>query len=123
MSDDRHAPRRDPATAEGPVDLGELADDLLEEARQLRAGRSARTLTPGAGAHQKQSLLAITAGQRLQEHVAPGPTTLLGIRGSCVLSSEEGELTLTEGAWTLCPSGPHSIEAEEDSVILLTVSS
>ncbi|MFU8841185.1 MAG: hypothetical protein ACNA8R_10765 [Nitriliruptoraceae bacterium] len=116
-----HAPRREPAAAEGPLDLQAAADALLAEAGQLNAGRSARTLTPGPGAPLKQTLLALTAGQRLQDHLAPGPTTLLGIRGEAVLTHDDGAVTLAEGVWAACPVGPHSLDAVTDAVVLLTV--
>ncbi len=116
-----HAPRRTPVEATDPVDLRAAAADLLAEARGLAAGRSARTLTPGAGAAMKQSLLALTSGQRLQEHVAPGPTTLLGVTGSIVVHGGSEDATLTDGVWVPCPSGTHSLEAISDAVVLITV--
>lgn len=116
-----HAPRRAPASATDPVDLRSAAADLLAEARGLAAGRSARTLTPGAGAAMKQSLLALTAGERLQDHVAPGPTTLLGITGTIVLHGRGEGVTLTDGVWATCPSGVHSLEAISDAVAMITV--
>jgi quercetin dioxygenase-like cupin family protein len=116
-----HAPRRDPVGAEAPLDLQVAADELLAEAGQLNAGRSARTLTPGPGAPLKQTLLALTAGQHLQDHLAPGPTTLLGIRGEAVLTHDDAAMTLTEGVWAACPVGPHSLDAVTDAVVLLTV--
>ena len=121
MDTQAHAPRRMPTAVEGPLDLYATADELLAEAGQLSSGRSARTLTPGQGAPLKQTLLALTAGQRLQEHIAPGPTTLLGIRGTCVLSHDHGAVTLTDGVWASCPTGPHAIEAVSDTVLLITV--
>lgn len=116
-----HAPRRTPKVADSPLDLHALADELLAEARELRAKRSARTLTPGAGAPVKQSLLALAAGQTLQEHLAPGPTTLLGITGTSVLTADADPVTLTDGTWAVCPTGPHTLEAVSDTVVLITV--
>ncbi|MEX1163452.1 MAG: hypothetical protein WEB03_07715 [Nitriliruptor sp.] len=121
MNTEVHAPRREPAEAEGPFDLHAAAEELLAEASQLRSGRSARTLTPGSGASLKQTLLALTAGQRLQDHLAPGPTTLLGIRGTAVLAHDRTAVTLTDGVWAACPVGPHSLEAVSDTVVLITV--
>lgn len=120
-SNEVHAPRREPTEAEGPLDLHAAADELLAEAGQLSSGRSARTLTPGPGAPLKQTLLALRSGQHLQEHLAPGPTTLLGIRGEAVLTYDEAAVTLTAGVWAACPVGPHSLEAVTDTVVLLTV--
>lgn len=121
MDTQTHAPRRLPTEVEGPLDLRTAADELLDEASQLRAGRSARTLTPGSGSPLKQTLLALRAGQRLQDHLAPGPTTLLGIQGTAVLSDDGSSVTLTEGVWAPCPIGPHSLAAVSDAVVLITV--
>ncbi|MEX0868770.1 MAG: hypothetical protein WD011_03780 [Nitriliruptoraceae bacterium] len=121
MTTSRQSPRRAPDGSSGPTDLRVAADDLLAEAKGLRAGRSARTLTPGAGAPLKQTLLALTSGSRLQEHVAPGPTTLLGVRGTCILRDGDGAVTVLDGVWTPVPTGPHELEAVTDTVVLLTV--
>lgn len=116
-----HAPRRRPAPAQAPLDLHAAATDLLAEARGLASGRSARTLTPGGGVALKQTLLALTAGQRLQDHVAPGPTTLTGIIGDAVLRDAAGDVPLVAGHWAPCPAEPHSVVAETDTVLLITV--
>lgn len=121
MSTQVHAPRRVPSEAEGPLDLRVAADELLAEAAGLHAGRSARTLTPGSGAPLKQTLLALRAGERLQDHRAPGPTTLLGVRGTAVLHFDGRSVSLSEHVWTPCPAGPHALEAISDAVVLITV--
>lgn len=121
MSDSTHAPRRDPETPDGPLDLREAADALLEQARGLDAKRSARTLTPGAGAPVKQTLLALIDGQRLDEHPSPGPTTLQAVTGRVRVDHGGSPVELAEGSWTTCPTEPHTVEALTDAVILLTV--
>lgn len=121
MSSQAHAPRRTPANDGQPTDLQALAGELLAEAEALTARRSARTLTPGAGAPLKQSLLALKAGEQLQEHLAPGSTTLVGITGTAVLSDERSAITLSDGVWAPCPQGAHTLEAVSDAVVLITV--
>jgi len=121
MDTNAHAPRRTPNQPEGPLDLHAAADELLAEAEKLNAGRSGRTMTPGQGSALKQTLLALTAGQKLQEHVAPGPITLLGIRGTCLFTRGDEAVTLTDGMWVACPDGPHALEAITDTVVLITV--
>ena len=116
-----HAPRRSPAEPDGPLDLRAAGRELLDKAAGLRAGRSARTLTPGRGARLKQSLLALKAGERLQDHLAPGPTTVLGIQGTAVLHHADASVTVTAGVWTTCPTEAHSLEAVSDTVVLITV--
>lgn len=121
MERDSHAPRRTPSTPSDPLDLLDAADGLLAEARKLRSQRSARTLTPGAGAPVKQTLLALVAGQHLEEHPAPGPTTLQTVTGQVVLHHDDHAVELAAGTWATCPAGQHTLEARDDSVVLLTV--
>lgn len=118
---DTHAPRRTPTSPESLLDLYAAADELLAEAGKLTAGRSGRTMTPGEVSALKQTLLALTAGQKLQEHVAPGPITLLGIRGTAMFTRGDEAVTLTDGMWVSCPDGPHALEAISDTVVLITV--
>lgn len=121
MSGSRHAPRRTPATPSEPLDLQQAADELLAQARDLRAQRSARTLTPGVGVPVKQTLLALVSGQHLEDHPAPGPTTLQAVTGRVNLHHGDHTVELAEGAWTTCPSERHGLEALTDAVVLLTV--
>jgi quercetin dioxygenase-like cupin family protein len=121
MGDEIHAERRDPEQPPGAFDLVEAARELLEQARALAAGRAARTLTPGAGVPLKQSLLAITAGQGLDEHQAPGPATLHVLVGDVVLRTGATELQLRASHWAAIPPDVHDLRAETDAVVLLTV--
>lgn len=124
MTDDTsrvHAPRRDPSTPSAPLDLRRAAAELLEQARGLASRRSARTLTPGAGAQLKQSLLALISGQRLDDHPAPGPTTLQTVTGTVLVHHDGQTVELPEGSWEVCPAGPHALEATTDAVVLISV--
>ena len=111
------------AGSEGPLDLLEASRGLLTEARHSDAGRAARTLTPGAGAPLKQTLLALAAGASLQEHVAPGPATIQILIGTARLTTEGGTTLLSAGEWAIIPETSHGLESAEDLVALLTVSS
>lgn len=121
MSDDLHADRRDPETPSDPVVLAELADGLLAQAHELQAGRSARTLTPGAGAALKQTLLALTEGVSLQEHTAPGPATIQVLRGEVRLGTSDTTTEVSTGQWAPIPAEPHDLLALTDATLLLTV--
>ncbi len=121
MVNDLHAERRDPEQPEGAFDLVEAANDLLDQARELAAGRAARTLTPGAGAPLKQTLLAIASGQRLEEHHAPGPATLQVLLGHVIMRTGDSELQLHQHQWAAVPPAAHDLRAETDAVVLLTV--
>lgn len=106
-----------------PVDLHATATALLEQARTARAGRAAKNLTPGAGAHLTQTVLALAAGQRLEEHSAPGPATLQVIAGTLALTTGADEVMLSAGDWTTIPEEVHGLRADSDAVLLLTVAS
>lgn len=73
----------------GTVNLTTAAAELLEEARAANAGRAGRTLTPGAGVPLKQTLLALLAGERLNDHDSPGTATLQVLRGAVRLTAGE----------------------------------
>lgn len=121
MSDEVHAERREPEQPEGAVDLVAEARAVLEQAAVLAAGRSARTLTPGAGAPLTQTLMAITAGRQLHEHQAPGPATLQVLIGEVTLRTGDDELHLRQHQWARIPDEPHDLHADSDAVVLLTV--
>lgn len=123
MADDaRHAERREPETPDAPFDLHVAARDLLDQARGLDAGRSARTLTPRVGGPLKQTVLALLAGRKLAEHRAPGPATLQVLEGTVTLATADSSVTLAAGQWAAIPDETHDLAAEADAAVLLTVS-
>lgn len=102
------------------TDLARLGDELLAAAQHAPAGRAARTLV---GVHRlRATLIALTAGTALSEHENPGAATLHVLRGHAVLHSDEGELSVRAGTLTQIPDARHGLRAEEDTVVLLTVS-
>lgn len=121
MSDMVHAERREPHQPEGPIDLMVVADELLDQARDMAAGRAARTLTPGAGAPLKQTLLALVSGEQLAEHTAPGPATLQVLVGAVELGTGDHRVQVGEGQWAVIPDEQHDLVADDDAVVLLTV--
>jgi quercetin dioxygenase-like cupin family protein len=116
-----HAARRTPNGSHVPTDLTALGEELLREAATLASARTAHTLTPGAGSPLKQTVLALRAGAALQEHVAPGPATLLVLEGEVVLVAGTERHVATRGTWLVIPAGPHALEATTDAVALITV--
>jgi quercetin dioxygenase-like cupin family protein len=121
MTDTIHAPRRAPAAPDQPVMLATLGEATLAQARELEAGRSARTLTPGAGTGLKQTIVALTEGTRLQEHRAPGPATIQVLHGRVRLGTAKAELELSAGQWAPIPDEVHDLAALSDAALLLTV--
>lgn len=116
-----HQQRRTPETPTLPVQLAAAATELLDRARGLHSARAAQNLVPGAGAPLTQSLLALCAGARLQEHTSPGPASIQVLQGTVVLGAAGDRQTLTAGDWSTIPVTRHGLEAVSDAVVLLTV--
>lgn len=111
--------------ARGPSDLVNLpraAAELLRSAKATPAGRAGRTLTSGAGAPLKQSLLALVAGRSLADHESPAAATLQVISGTVRLSGGgPHDIELRAGDHAAIPPVRHGLEALADAVVLLSV--
>ena len=103
------------------VPLTSLADEHLERARAAAAGRSAHTLYGGRDHHLRQTLIALLAGQQLEEHESPGEATLQVLRGRVHLHAGDATWSGGPGALVVIPPQRHDLEAETDSAVLLTV--
>ncbi len=101
------------------TDLRALSDALLARARSDDRGRAAHVVI--AGALQRSTAIALLAGQGLDEHAAPPAATLQCVLGRVRLHSGADEWRLTAGELVAIPPDRHSLDAEEDSVVLLTV--
>lgn len=107
----------------GPLQSFDLEDEVsrLREEKEWREGRrNAITLRKGEGLNVV--LLVMRAGDRLEEHSAPGPIGL-SVHEGCVRFTAAGE-SVEAGTGTLisCDAGvPHTVEALEDAVCLLNV--
>jgi quercetin dioxygenase-like cupin family protein len=102
------------------VDLGALAGELLGQAARHGAARAAHTL-PHPVDGLRQTVIALLDGHRLTEHESPGPASLLVLRGKVRLIA--GDRTVALGTGQICPvpDERHSVQAGEDSVLLLSV--
>ncbi|WP_405218552.1 hypothetical protein [Agrococcus sp. Ld7] len=101
--------------------LPELADQLLAKARDANSGRAAHSLRSGRDVKLRQTIIALAKGRALADHVAPGEATLHVLQGSTRLRWEEQAVELRTGDWMDIPDAVHSLEAETDAVVLLTV--
>ena len=105
-----------------PVDLPRAAGELVQSARNAAAGRAGRTLTPGAGAPLKQSLLALVAGRSLADHESPAAATLQVISGVVRLTGGgQADIELHAGHFAAIPPLRHGLHALDDAVVLITV--
>jgi quercetin dioxygenase-like cupin family protein len=101
--------------------LTALAREKLEAARAASNGRAAATVYGGREHRLRQTLVAITAGQVMEEHESPGEATLQILQGRVRLLAGQTSWDGAPGDLLVIPPARHSLEAVEDSVLVLTV--
>jgi hypothetical protein len=107
-------------TTEASIDLQELAGVLLAEATAHHAGRAARTL-PHPVDGLRQTVIALRSDGELSEHESPGPASLLVLRGRVRLVAGDTSVHLAANQVCPIPNRRHSLHADDDSVVLLSV--
>ena len=107
----------------GPLqrfDLGAEAERLMEEGAWQRGQRNSITLRKGEG--MNVVLLVMKAGDRLEEHAAPGPLSLSVREGRVRFMAEEEVAEAGSDTPLTCDAGVrHTVEALSDAVCLLTI--
>jgi hypothetical protein len=107
-------------TTDAPTDLHALAEELLGTATTEHAGRAGRTLAhPVDGL--RQTVIALRADAELGEHESPGPASVLVLRGRVRLVAGDVSVPLAAHQFSPVPDRRHSLHADEDSVVLLSV--
>jgi quercetin dioxygenase-like cupin family protein len=101
--------------------LDALAREQLEAAAATSSGRAARTVYGGHEHVLRQTVIALVAGHSLAEHRSPGEATVHVLRGRVRLLAGADAWEGSRGDLLTVPAGPHSLEAVEDSAVLLTV--
>ena len=107
----------------GPLqrfDLGAEVGRLMEEGAWQRGQRNSITLRKGEG--MNVVLLVMKAGDRLEEHAAPGPLSLSIREGRIRFVAEEEVAEAGSDTLLTCDAGVrHTVEALSDAVCLLTI--
>jgi quercetin dioxygenase-like cupin family protein len=101
--------------------LTALAREQLKIAREASSGRSAHTVYGGHEHVLRQTLIALAAGHKLDEHDNPGEATVHVLHGRVLLSTADVEWNGSPGDLIIVPTARHALEAIEDSAVLLTV--
>jgi quercetin dioxygenase-like cupin family protein len=104
------------------LSLDALAREHLERARGSSAGRSAETVHGGHEHTLRQTLVALAAGHTLGDHENPGEATLVVLAGRVRLGAAGDSWEGRRGDLLIIPPSRHDLQAIEDAVVLLTVS-
>ena len=103
------------------LSLEATARELLERARNGQGGRAATTVIGGHEKVLRQTVIAMVSGASLAEHESPGEASVHVLSGRVRLSTGKHSWDGRHGDLLTVPDAPHSLEALEDSAVLLTV--
>ncbi len=101
--------------------LTALAREQLKLATTATSGRSAHTVFGGRNHILRQTMIALAAGRRLEDHPNPGEATVQVLHGRVRLEGGDASWEGASGHLIDVPQATHSLLAIEDSVVLLTV--
>lgn len=93
----------------------------LDAARAADTGRSSATVYGGHEHRLRQTVIALLAGRELAEHESPGDATLQVLHGRVRLVTPTASWDGRSGDLIIIPPERHSLAADEDAVVLLTV--
>ncbi|WP_166353812.1 cupin domain-containing protein [Phytoactinopolyspora limicola] len=99
--------------------LESVGADQLDVARRSSNGRASKTLH--SGTRLRQTLMALVAGTRLDEHQSPGDATVLCLSGQVTLHASDRSVVVPAGSLVDVPPQRHDLVADEDSLVILTV--
>ena len=109
------------------LSLDALARELLSRATSSGTSGAAggsRASQTVAGGHEKalrQTVIALAKDAALAEHVSPGEATIYVLRGRVMLAAGSESWEGRDGDLLIIPDAPHSLTAQADSAVLLTV--
>jgi quercetin dioxygenase-like cupin family protein len=103
------------------ISLEALARQQMKLAAAAAGGHTADTVFGGHEKVLRQTMIGMIAGARLSEHENPGEATLLILHGRVRLQAADHSWEGARGDLLIIPDERHSLEALEDSAVLLTV--
>jgi quercetin dioxygenase-like cupin family protein len=103
------------------ISLTSMASEKLAEARRAHSGRAAHTIHGGHDHELRQTVLALLAGHELSEHDSPGQASLQVLQGHVRLIAGDDAWDGNTGDYVVIPPQRHSLQAVDDSVVMLTV--
>lgn len=103
------------------VSLDALGRQLLDRVSTAGGGHTADTVVGGHERVLRQTVIALRKGAELAEHENPGEATVHVLSGRVRLACGEESWDGRAGDLIVVPDARHSLEALEDSAVLLTV--
>jgi quercetin dioxygenase-like cupin family protein len=100
--------------------LTATAREHLQRAHRAPAGRSAATIYGGHERPLRQTLFAMVAGTKLDDHENPGDATVHVLSGRVRLRCGNESWDARLGDLLIIPAAVHSLFAVADTVVLLT---
>jgi quercetin dioxygenase-like cupin family protein len=101
--------------------LTALAREQLALAKQTSSGRASHTVYGGHEHVLRQTVIALAAGRLLDEHENPGEATVHVLTGRVRLVAGDTSWNGSPGDLLVVPDARHTLEAVEDSTVVLTV--
>jgi quercetin dioxygenase-like cupin family protein len=103
------------------LSLTAMGREQLTVARRNSSGRGAETVYGGHERVLRQTVIALVAGQRMDEHENPGEATVHVLQGRVRMLAGDESWDGVGGDLLIVPPERHALEALEDAVVLLTV--
>jgi quercetin dioxygenase-like cupin family protein len=106
------------------LSLDALARELVGQAAGGEKPGDSRVSRTVVGGHEKalrQTVIALAKDAALAEHASPGEATVQVLRGRVTLIAGPESWEGREGDLIIVPDAPHSLTAQADSAVLLTV--
>jgi quercetin dioxygenase-like cupin family protein len=103
------------------ISLEALARQQMKLAATAAGGHTADTVYGGHEKVLRQTMIGMIAGSHLAEHENPGEATALILHGRVRLRAAQLSWEGARGDLLIMPNGRHSLEALENSAVLLTV--
>jgi len=103
------------------ISIEALARQQLNAAVASRSGRAADTVFGGHEKVLRQTVIALLSGMSLTEHENPGEATIYVLSGRVRLRAGDIAWEARTGDLLIVPDARHSLDAVEDSTVLMTV--